>query len=967
MATDHHIHARDVQVGDERVVFPKNGERIASYNWSSASRSGQPRMIVPGSPLNYIPSARRVFELSRDGGDFWFDDANAVNMGPSFSPMEPIFHSLSICAPDVDVRAFDVIADTVVMMRLLRFCRSPGDRDIKYHGLNNQPFKFFIHTKGPDREGKPPTMVFSPARAEEEGEREFDLDGMALLVRSGVGARDTGVARTPSPSSRRRANNMGAVKNHVRGLLLEAAGQAQRGTHIQSQGEAPRVSLAEKAPLPPPSSGSSVLPDVGLPSTNPGRKSSASDGFQTGSGLESMISGELLSEDARIVELKVSNRSNLDTIPEGQGQERTTVWRKEGYHEDYTKSPILPDDREDITEYVELLAMLHSPPGQNFLGKFSMEIGTQHVLFAWSDIQEYRAIPTIDYRYTKAKQIFGKYLRSMPTALDFVPETLASEIYSCIEQAREDKGLLGPELFFEVQKMCFRQIFKHTFQELKKDHESRYTAHIEEGAERYNKIDVDDFWYMEKLGEGAFGKVVHVVKKSTGRHYAMKIQHKTELLRSFSRSLSRLDNEKMVFQACNHPFVLQMDYAFQTELHAIIVLNLVTTGNLQDAIDSSPKRRLEELRARFYAAEISLALMHLHDMGLIDLKPRNVMLGMDGHIQLADMGGIRKHGTQAVRRGTLMNFKRRSIMGTKGYMAPEMAKLLNQSNDQRQGYNEAVDWWSLGVTVYKMLTGMRPFDPPPWARKKSVVALLRRQTEYEKLQAGVEYPRYMSEASVSFVSALLRHEVENRLGSGPTGKQDIKSHAFMAGILWDRLAAKNVEPPFVPTRGPLCEEPLYDTFDEMMEGLQEQDARFNRKKRSAEKISPEEQKYFSTWRYISPQTLRIEMGLSQAMEDIETNFKVMQLTGESSMSTTGQPARMSHVLKQTGKAVINMGRALTTLKSNVSNASNVSSPPSMASPRDDASSAGGPGGPPSPLARLPSMKSFGSLTGMTAL
>lgn len=41
------------------------------------------------------------------------------------------------------------------------------------------------------------------------------------------------------------------------------------------------------------------------------------------------------------------------------------------------------------------------------------------------------------------------------------------------------------------------------------------------------------------------------------------------------------------------------------------------------------------------------------------------------------------------------------------------------------------------MTVYKMLTGMRPFDPPPWARKKSVVALLRRQTEFEKLQAGV--------------------------------------------------------------------------------------------------------------------------------------------------------------------------------------------------------------------------------------
>ncbi len=46
----------------------------------------------------------------------------------------------------------------------------------------------------------------------------------------------------------------------------------------------------------------------------------------------------------------------------------------------------------------------------------------------------------------------------------------------------------------------------------------------------------------------------------------------------------------------------------------------------------------------------------------------------------------------------------------------------------------------------------------------------------------VEYPRYMSASSVSFVSALLRHEVADRLGSGPTGKEDIKSHTFMAGM-----------------------------------------------------------------------------------------------------------------------------------------------------------------------------------------
>ncbi|CAM9404935.1 unnamed protein product [Ascophyllum nodosum] len=564
--------------------------------------------------------------------------------------------------------------------------------------------------------------------------------------------------------------------------------------------------------------------------------------------------------------------SNVD----GRAMEGATVWRKEGYHGDYTKSPILPDDREDITEYVELLAILDTPSGQNFLGKVSMELETQPVFFLWTDIQEYKAIPTVDYRYTKAKQIFGKYLRDSPAQAEYVPEEKRRELWECLEQARADKALLGQELFLEVQRACFRQIFDHTFMVLKQNHKDRYTAYLKAGAELYNRVDVGDFEYMEKLGEGAYGKVVHVRKKSTGRHYAMKIQFKKELIRTFADDLTRLDNEKMVFQACNHTFMLQMDYAFQTELHAIIVLNLVTTGNLQDAVDSSPKGRLEEPRVRFYAAEIALALFHLHDMGLMyrqelsnkDLKPRNVMLGMDGHIQLADMGGVgdcigdmsarkmRKHGAAVVRTLSRENFKRRSIMGTKGYMAPEMAKLfdevshgkVSQTNEQLLGYNEAVDWWSLGVTVFKLLTGARPFDPPPWARKRSLIALLARQTELDKLQVEVEYPLYLSDPAVAFTSALLRHNVIDRLGFGPMGKDNIKSHRFMAGIRWERLEAKHVDPPYIPPKPILSDEPLYDSFEEMMEVFKKEDAPLRRKRylRRNDKLTAEDQKRFAT-------------------------------------------------------------------------------------------------------------------------
>eukprot|EP00904_Undaria_pinnatifida_P007970 jgi/Undpi1/4302/HiC_scaffold_17.g07668.m1 len=698
--------------------------------------------------------------------------------------------------------------------------------------------------------------------------------------------------------------------------------------------------------------------------------------------------------------------------------DQKTVWHKEGYHVDYTKCLYLPDDQDDITEYVKAAEMLDTPQGQNVLGKFAMEIGTHILLFLWSDIQEYRPIPTKDYRYAKAFKIYGKYLRPGPIQLEFITEQLVQDMRACIEQALEDKSILGPDLFLELQKLCFRQIFEKTFMPLKTEHPERFNAYLAESAQRFNRINVNDFKYLDILGKGECGDIVHVVKESTGRHYAMKIQYKKELLRSFESDTSKVDNEKIIFEKCSHPFMLHMDYAFQTTQHAILVLNLVTSGSIQsntlrpsshpsrrersfgwptprrnvvsrspfchlhgvtggkglrqlgkeyrepegrggrgesgaggesggggragqagkgeegargrggeagargeghrvvmDAIDASPDKRLDEERARFYAAEIALVLFHLHEMGLMyrDLKPQNVMVGTDGHIQLADMGGvadstghmysrkIRRHGAPKPK-PSIADFRRRSVLGTAGYMAPEMAELMNQDKNKCRGYNESVDWWSLGVTVYKMLTGITPPILPSYGEGANSVAA---GGEGDKTQEEVEFPKSMSPSAVAFVSALLNRDGDKRLGTGPTGKEDIKSHPFMKGINWDLLESKHMEPPYKPPVKPLREEACFPSFEAMMLTLQEAEKRSGKKRGDLEMGPNDDQKCFESWRYVSPQTLRVEMGLAKAMDVMEANYKELQITGGS--FSAPKPASPFH---KAGKAVLNIGRVM---------------------------------------------------------
>lgn len=106
--------------------------------------------------------------------------------------------------------------------------------------------------------------------------------------------------------------------------------------------------------------------------------------------------------------------------------------------------------------------------------------------------------------------------------------------------------------------------------------------------------------------------------------------------------------------------------------------------------------QFDEKRAAFYAAELILALDYLHEKGVIyrDLKPENVLLDADGHLRLTDFG-LSKAGLEKTNNMT------ESFCGTTEYLAPEIIR--------EKQYGFSVDWYSLGLVLYEMLTGINPY------------------------------------------------------------------------------------------------------------------------------------------------------------------------------------------------------------------------------------------------------------------
>ncbi len=286
------------------------------------------------------------------------------------------------------------------------------------------------------------------------------------------------------------------------------------------------------------------------------------------------------------------------------------------------------------------------------------------------------------------------------------------------------------------------------------------------------KIGLDDFNFLAVLGKGNFGKVMLAEEKRSGHLYAIKVLKKEFIIEN--DEVESTKSEKRVFLAAareRHPFLLGLHSCFQTTTRVYFVMEYISGGDLMLHIQREP---FTPRRAKFYAAEVLLALEYFHKQGIIyrDLKLDNIMLTLDGHIKVADYGLCKEDMWYGNTTST--------FCGTPEFMAPEI--LLEQR------YGRAVDWWAFGILIYEMLLGQAPF---------------RGDDEDEIFDAILEdeplYPLHMPADSVSILEKLLTRDPSKRLGSGPTDADEIKSHPFFRDVNWDDMFNKRVPPPFCPT------------------------------------------------------------------------------------------------------------------------------------------------------------------------
>ncbi|KAF8737614.1 hypothetical protein AX14_012608 [Amanita brunnescens Koide BX004] len=287
------------------------------------------------------------------------------------------------------------------------------------------------------------------------------------------------------------------------------------------------------------------------------------------------------------------------------------------------------------------------------------------------------------------------------------------------------------------------------------------------------EVNLYHFDLHRAVGKGAFGKVRVIEHKRTKKMYALKYIDKSRCIKQ--NAVANMIQERRLLEEVDHPFVVNLRYAFQDDQNCFFVLDLMLGGDLRFHLKKGGL--FKEETVRFWVAELSSAVQYLHEQRIVhrDIKPDNVLLDSEGHAHLTDFNVAIHYSDKRMHT---------SVAGSMAYMAPQVIG--------RQGYSWQIDWWSLGITAYELLFNKRPFEGRTSDKMQHAI-----------LTDPLNFPDDASDRCTSACLSALQGFIERdpmiRLGCKRRRNfDDVKQHPWLSAFEWDKLESKILRSPFVP-------------------------------------------------------------------------------------------------------------------------------------------------------------------------
>lgn len=335
-------------------------------------------------------------------------------------------------------------------------------------------------------------------------------------------------------------------------------------------------------------------------------------------------------------------------------------------------------------------------------------------------------------------------------------------------------------------------------EKLKKD---LYEKEAIKNRKKREKLSIHDYESLSIIGRGAFGEVHVCREKKTGDIVAIKKIKKEVLIQK--KQIMHTRNEQQFLSNVKSNWTVELKASFQEDDYLYLVMEYLPGGDLMNLLIK--KDILTESEARFYIAELILAIEEIHKLDCIhrDIKPDNVLIGKNGHIKLSDFG-LAKISDKIFEKvdGNIpsprneeskSHQKNYSCVGTAYYVAPEV---LN-----KKGYGQEIDWWSVGAIFFEMLIGYAPFCSKD---TNEVCYKILNWQKYLKIPQKIK----ISSEAEDLIKKLINN---SSVRLGKRGAEEIKAHPFFKGLNWENI--RNTKAPFIPQLKNDYDVSYFETFE----------------------------------------------------------------------------------------------------------------------------------------------------------